>query len=135
MHVLILEDNHHLCNLYAKILTYHKYQVETTDTCTKALAMLATTTFDLVLVDMELPDGSGLMIIDYMRHNARFDNTKIVAITGDEKYEKAGNFRADFFLLKPVSTQLLYALVERVASTNSTPRSKPMGGVISSYRA
>lgn len=113
MHVLIFEDNVHLCRLYTKILVHHQYGVDAVDTCAKALDRLARFTPDIVLGDMELPDGSGAMVIDYMRHEARFKNTKIIAITGDEKYQRAGNFRADMFLLKPVSTTLLYALLER----------------------
>jgi DNA-binding response OmpR family regulator len=69
------------------------------------------------MVDMELPDGNGRSIIDRIRCDGRFKHTRLVAVSGDRKYDRveSGNFRADMFLLKPVSIRMVQALLDLTA--------------------
>jgi DNA-binding response OmpR family regulator len=57
----------------------------------------------LIILDMHLPGVSGLQILDYIRSQTRFDNTRVVVTTADSMLlEKARN-KADWLLLKPVA--------------------------------
>jgi CheY-like chemotaxis protein len=115
MQVLLIEDNPSLRRLYAKTLRHQLYTVTEAGTYDEALAALATLTPDLALIDMEIPGGNGRMIIDHMKRDSRLKATTIMVITGESKYETLGNFGADMFLLKPVSTRLLQAFVAQAA--------------------
>jgi DNA-binding response OmpR family regulator len=109
MNILIVEDNRDLCRLYAKSLAAHQHSVSEALTCAAALGALGAMVPDAILLDMELPDGTGLDILRFMRSETRFAITHVIAVTGNEAFkgETKNSLSVDLFLLKPVSIRLL----------------------------
>lgn len=127
MRVLVVEDNAALRRLYVKTLSHHKHIVVEADRVAAARATLSEVVPDLIVVDMELPDGSGFDVIEQVRADVRFNATYIVAISGDRKYKSADaqSLRADLFLLKPISIRILQGLLGTLAPEPSPPPSQP----------
>ena len=68
LRILLVEDNEDTLKYLAQILTHRGHRVSTADRLSVALEAAAAGEFDLVMSDIELPDGSGL---DLMRSLAR----------------------------------------------------------------
>jgi two-component system, cell cycle sensor histidine kinase and response regulator CckA len=89
IHVLLVEDD----DLYAEILRSAlgaaalKVSLERSTTLADASARLASNGYDAVLLDLNLPDSSGLQTIERML--ARAPGTPIVVLTGTDDSESA----------------------------------------------
>jgi two-component system response regulator QseB len=79
MRVLIVEDDAVLQNGLTVGLGLHGVTAEPVATCADALAALATTEFDAVVLDIMLPDGSGFDVLRELR--ARNDHVPVLLLT------------------------------------------------------
>ncbi|MCX6826016.1 MAG: response regulator [candidate division Zixibacteria bacterium] len=61
--LLIVDDEDHIRKLYRDFLIREGYEVKTVASGEEALDMVATGNFDLVVLDIELEDASGLDIL------------------------------------------------------------------------
>ena len=91
--VLIVEDDATLTHALARNLTARGYATLTADSVAAALAALRARTPGVVLLDIDLPDGSGWEVVRALRDNGHPDvpvivlsalrpNTRLVAETG-----------------------------------------------------
>ncbi|MCM2269614.1 MAG: response regulator, partial [Thermoanaerobaculia bacterium] len=77
--------------------------------------LLAEATPDLVLLDMNLPDGSGLDLLARLRANPRLASLPVIAVTahamqGDkQKFLDAG---CDAYVAKPIDRGVLFAEID-----------------------
>lgn len=79
MRVLVVEDDPVLRDGLSVGLGLHNITAESVETCADALAALATTTFDAVVLDVMLPDGSGFDILKDVRR--RNDAVPVLLLT------------------------------------------------------
>ena len=79
MRVLVVEDDAVLQNGLTVGLGIHGISADAVGTCADALAALATTTFDGVVLDVMLPDGSGFDILRELRQ--RNDTVPVLLLT------------------------------------------------------
>lgn len=73
------------------------------------------TNFDLVLLDISLPDGEGSSLMEHWQSSPRMRRTPVIILTGKEDVEsKVAAFAlgADDYIVKPVSPRELRARVE-----------------------
>jgi DNA-binding response OmpR family regulator len=85
--VLCIEDEHFISELYSRALTKAGYQVETIADGEKALAVAQTNKYDIILLDLMLPNLSGIEILRALRDPARVPplRAKIVITTNLEQ--------------------------------------------------
>ena len=62
--LLVVDDEDHIRKLYTDVFTREGYKVETAATGDEALAKAAATSFDLVILDIELEETSGLELLN-----------------------------------------------------------------------
>ncbi|WP_439543465.1 response regulator [Hyphomicrobium sp.] len=79
MRVLVVEDDAVLQNGLTVGLGIHGISADAVGTCADALAALATTTFDGVVLDVMLPDGSGFDVLRELRQ--RNDTVPVLLLT------------------------------------------------------
>jgi two-component system KDP operon response regulator KdpE len=118
--VLIVEDEGSLLRALAMNLTARGYAVTEADTGTKALTALADQPADVVVLDLGLPDMSGLDVIRAVR---RFASTPIIVLSarsGSADKVEALDHGADDYVTKPFSMNELLARL-RVAQRRSAP--------------
>ena len=112
--ILIVEDDGPIRNLIATALQTNAYKYDLAANGKTALLALSTHHYDIVLLDLGLPDKDGIEIIDQLR---TFSTTPIIVIsarTNDEDKISALDAGADDYLTKPFSVEELLA---RVRST------------------
>ena len=67
MRLLVVEDEHRLADRLARGLREESFAVDIASTTTEARDLAVETDYDLVLLDLKLPDGSGLELLEEWR--------------------------------------------------------------------
>lgn len=100
--VLIVDDDPKICLFFTKLLNKMGHEIHVANTVTDACALSDNEDFDLVLLDLELPDGSGLQILpDLMKAPSR-PEVIIITGTGDVRgAEMAFKYGAWDYVQKP----------------------------------
>jgi len=112
MRVLVVEDDPMLASGMLHALQRAGYTVDLATTADEALAALRAQRYALALLDLGLPDGSGLMALREAR--ARRDNTPVIIVTARDRAEHkvAGlDAGADDYVVKPFDLDELLARV------------------------
>ena len=116
MKALIIDDEVEIGQLVSRILMKQGLETMTVASLTDAQTALRGDTYDMVFLDLHLPDGVGFSIIPQIRaHN---DLTKIVVISayeGTEEKQSAKFHRVDDYLKKPFSKQQVLDTLKTVA--------------------
>lgn len=109
--VLVVEDEWPIRHLLKVSLTASGYRVVEADSRGEALQCLEGELPDLVLLDLGLPDGSGLDVLRHLREEHRTP-VIVLSVQGAEKTKiEALDLGADDYLTKPFSVDELLARV------------------------
>ena len=79
MKLLIVEDESSLRELLARALRKEQYVVETASTYAEASDKLAAYSYDCILLDIMLPDGNGLQLLERLRRADKRENVIIIS--------------------------------------------------------
>lgn len=115
--VLIVDDEPDIIELLELTLARMGVNVESATCINDAKAKLESHNFQVCLTDMRLPDGDGLMLVDYIaKHCADLPVAVITAYGTTENAVAALKAGAFDYLSKPVSLKQLRALVKSALS-------------------
>ncbi len=113
--LLIVEDDPNISRLYGKYMAHPGLEIFHATDCKSALEDLEALSPDILVLDMNLPDGNGLSIIDYCQADAQLAATRIVVVSGNDQFRSYIEQRGiEYFLCKPVSVSMLSRLVRRL---------------------
>jgi two-component system, OmpR family, phosphate regulon response regulator PhoB len=115
--VLIVDDEPNVVDLVRITLEDDRVRVLDASDAATALACLSDIQPDLVLLDVDLPDLSGLDICRRIRADGVLARTKVVMLTAAAQREDIARGReagADEYLTKPFSPVRLLSLVEEL---------------------
>ncbi|HET6842355.1 MAG TPA: response regulator [Candidatus Angelobacter sp.] len=123
--ILLVEDNRVNQLLATRILEKQGHHIRIAGNGLEALAMLKSNAFDLVLMDIEMPEMDGLEATRVIRQNESpgDKHLPIIAMTahamsGDkDKYLKAG---MDAYISKPIQARQLLEMVERLCAPEAS---------------
>ncbi|HTH81085.1 MAG TPA: sigma-54 dependent transcriptional regulator [Ramlibacter sp.] len=113
-HALIVEDDADSARMLTTLVGAQGFSATTASSLRHAREQLAATHPDLVLLDLQLPDGSGMQLFDEQRLIA---NSEVVLMTGYASLEtsiQALRCGAADYLVKPVSGRQLQGILSRV---------------------
>ena len=104
--ILIVEDNDLNLKLFRDLLTAHGYETLETKEGLDAINLTREHHPDLILMDIQLPEISGLELTDRLKKDETMKHIPIVAVTafamrGDEQKIMAAG--CDAYLSKPIS--------------------------------
>jgi len=104
--VLIVEDNELNMKLFNDLLDAHGYRTLQTRDGMEALDMARTHKPDLILMDIQLPEVSGLEVTKWLKADDELQGIPVVAVTafamkGDEEKIREGGCEA--YISKPIS--------------------------------
>ncbi len=114
--VLIVEDNELNMKLFHDLLDAHGYRTIQTRNGLDALALAREHRPDLVLMDIQLPEVSGLEVTRWLKEDDELRNIPVVAVTafamkGDEERIRSGGCEA--YVSKPISVMLFLETVRK----------------------
>ncbi len=120
MRLLIVEDNARLAALMATLMIDNGQMADVVGSVEEARAALSVAGYDLVLLDLSLPDGDGRDILNAVRLNGERQKQNdpyvlVVTARGDVVNRvQALNAGADDYIVKPFSDDELLARVRAV---------------------
>lgn len=115
LQVLIIEDDKDTAGFFKTVLGLVGLESEIILSAKEALDRLAFNAPDLVLLDIRLGiEISGEDILFQIRSNPRFDKTRVVIITAYPRLAEPITDLADLILVKPVETEQLKNLMQRL---------------------
>lgn len=115
MRVLIIDDDKDTAQLFSVILDLVGFECEIVHSAKQALARLAATQPDLILLDLRLGlEISGEDILYQIRSNPRHDQARVIVITAYPSMAEPITALADLILLKPVDVDQLRSLTSRL---------------------
>lgn len=112
MRLLVVEDEKALCESIAKGLRLDGYEVDTAFDGEEAMDIISTDSYDLIILDLNLPGMDGLDILRNMRENDNETNVLILSARGglNDKIEGLDSGANDY-LCKPFHFEELEARV------------------------
>jgi len=132
---LIVDDEPDLCHLAEITLSRMGLDTRSANDISEAKALLNSESFDVCITDMNLPDGNGLELIEYIQSNFSHIPTAVITAYGNMelaiKSLKAGAFD---FVSKPVDLEILRSLVTSAISLPSSSENKPINTGSSKYQ-
>ena len=114
--VLIVEDNELNMKLFRDLLEAHGYLTSGTSNVFEALDLVRKLHPDLILMDIQLPQVSGLEVTRWIKDDPELRSIPVVAVTafamkGDEERIREGGCEA--YLSKPISVGKFIETVRR----------------------
>jgi DNA-binding NtrC family response regulator len=115
LNILVVDDEKNIQSLIKDILSDEGHSVSVAGSLTSAKDLIKKEVFDLIFLDVWLPDGDGISLISFIKEHQ--PNSFIVMISGHANIPlavqaiKEGAFD---FLEKPLSTDTIFAVIEKI---------------------
>lgn len=115
LNILVVDDEKNIQSLIKDILSDEGHSVSVAGSLTSAKDLVKKEVFDLIFLDVWLPDGDGISLISFIKEHQ--PNSFIVMISGHANIPiavqaiKEGAFD---FLEKPLSTDTIFAAIEKI---------------------
>ena len=109
-HILVVDDDPDILKLSQKVLASEGHVVLTAEDAMKAMDLLHSARFDLMISDANMPHYSGFDLIQTIRRDQQYDHMAIAMLTGlrDRKdIEKAIHAGVDDYIVKPIDPLIL----------------------------
>lgn len=123
-HALIVDDEPDVVDWMSEVVRAEGYTVATADSLRNARAQLVRQTPDVLLTDLQLPDGRGTDIVRDLESPAQIE---VVVITGHASVDtaiEAIRIGASDYLVKPVDIERLLAILRRQPQASELRRDR-----------
>ena len=125
IHILIVEDQPANMEFFVETLAADGYKIFRATMASQALQLATNQHFDTILLDVKLPDGSGIDLCREIKQITHNSNTPVIFLTayGDiDMAVKAMDMGAFYFLTKPVKPAKLQAIVAKAIENTQLRR-------------
>ena len=115
INTLIVDDDPQIRSTLASILENESYLVETAENGKKAIRMCDKASFDVALIDIELPDIKGTELLHIL--SKKQPKMVRIIITGHPSIENAAksvNEKADGYIMKPFNVPELLGMIKKL---------------------
>ncbi|MFM7084144.1 MAG: response regulator [Hyphomicrobium sp.] len=117
--ILIVEDNELNMKLFHDLLNAHGFSTVQTNNGLEALTLAKKYKPDLIIMDIQLPEVSGLEVTKWLKDDDDLKSIPIIAVTafamkGDEERIRAGG--CDAYIPKPISVPKFLDTIKRFIS-------------------
>ena len=117
--ILIVDDEPNIVMSLEFLMRKNGYQVGIARNGTEALAAIAATSYDLVLLDVMMPDVDGYQVCRQLRQHPDCADTKVIFLSAKSReadVQKGYEVGADLYIPKPFSTRQLMEKVRELLS-------------------
>ncbi|GAO45506.1 response regulator transcription factor [Flavihumibacter petaseus] len=115
MKLLVVEDNEHLAKNTRDFLVREGYICEIADTADAAREKISLFQYDLIILDIMLPDGNGLKLLELIRQEQQQGNVLITSAKNSIDDKVTGlELGADDYLTKPFHLSELHARIRAI---------------------
>ncbi|MEE8364288.1 MAG: ATP-binding protein [Gammaproteobacteria bacterium] len=132
--ILLVDDNDINLKLGSELIRLWGHRVTEATHADEAMALYCSRTFDLIILDIQMPDIDGITLLKMMREEKPDDSTPVVALTANilpQESERLLDLGFDYYLGKPIDEvkfhRLLQGSVERKIITPEDGSSDQLG--------
>ncbi len=119
MKILIIEDEPSLRELMQRTLEKERYVVEIAENFRNAMQKISIYDYDCILLDIMLPDGTGLALLKFLKEQQKRDSVIIISAKDSIDDKVLGlELGADDYLAKPFHLAELSARIKSVIRRN-----------------
>lgn len=118
MKLLLVEDNKSISDALSYTLESKKYNVVVTDSVESTLSVLKKETFDLLILDVSLPDGNGFDLFKKIKEEYNYPTIFLTACDLEEDIVKGLLLGAEDYITKPFKTLELLVRIEKILLRN-----------------
>ena len=134
LRILVAEDNDFNAQLLEQLLMRRGHRVRLANNGREALALVEEEAFDLLLLDVHMPELDGFQVVQAIRERERTagGHLHVIALTARSRKEDRERCLAagmDDFLAKPIQADDLWAAIDRVGAARP-PAGRPEPGLI-----
>ena len=121
MKICIIEDMVSTLTLIDTFLKLKGHETTTTNSGKKGLSLLENEIFDAVILDLDIPDMSGIEIVDALNESGRIKDQKILILTAslvdEEKINDLKDHGVKDFIEKPLDLDKLLSKLEEISKS------------------
>jgi len=113
--VLLVDDNQVNLKLAGELIRLWGHQVVEADHADKALELYKNRHFDLIILDIQMPDIDGPTLLKMMREHEPGDTTPVVALTANilnQEAQRLLDLGFDYYLSKPIDEDKFKSLLD-----------------------
>jgi two-component system CheB/CheR fusion protein len=121
---LVVDDHADTAELFQMLLTKRGIDVITAGTLEAALLALKTNKFDILISDIDLPDGSGCDLLEEVRRVQALPAIAVSGLGGENILKRCKEVGFDELFVKPASFQRVLDATLRLLSAATPPRSE-----------
>jgi PAS domain S-box-containing protein len=114
LRILLVEDHVDTRRTLCRLLRHFGHEISEADCSQRALEIVRAKTFDVVLSDIGLPDGSGYDIISQAKRKQMVTGVALTGFGTDEDIRRGREAGFDFHLIKPVDFHELRSVLDQV---------------------
>lgn len=114
MHVLVIDDDVHVCEILQQYLGDEGYAVDCVSTAVAALQALGRSTYDLIILDLRLPGGSGIDVFPKIRETSVAPVIMLTSCASETDTVLGLELGADDYITKPFSPRMVLARIRTV---------------------
>ncbi len=114
--VLLVDDDAQICAFLSMLLQLEGFSTVVAETADRALSHLSKEDFDLILLDIAMPDLDGIELCRRIKGDPRTREVPVVIVSarpGEEVIRRAKAAGADDFIRKPFENDELIAQIRR----------------------
>ena len=126
--VLIVDDNEINRDMLARRLYRRDFNLSVAGDGREALSMIQANLYDLILLDIMMPEIDGYTVLKYLKENSRLRDIPVIMISAVEEMDsvmKCMEIGADDYLTKPFDPEMLKAAVNRCLPNRGKPSNTP----------
>jgi DNA-binding response OmpR family regulator len=122
--ILVVDDDENILNLERTILEQKGFDVTTAGGGAEALERLERETFDLVLLDVMMPEVDGFTVCRRIKEDPKLKETPVIFLTakgGGEALAEGFESGAVMYINKPFTANKLLTIVNTMLESDSAP--------------
>jgi len=126
--VLIVDDNEINRDMLARRLHRRDFNLSMAANGREALSMIQDNLYDLILLDIMMPEIDGYAVLTYLKKDSRLREIPVIMISAIEEMDsvmKCMEIGADDYLTKPFDPDMLKAAVNRCLPNQGQPLNPP----------
>ncbi len=128
--ILIVDDESDIRNIIKEYFDFAKYSYKEAADGLQALELLEQESFDLVVLDIMMPELDGISVLKRIREQ---NDTPVILLTArGNEYDKLIGFEmgADDYMAKPFSPKELMARIKSVLKRSSAQNTQPQNRLV-----
>lgn len=116
LRILLVEDHADTRRTLSRLLSHFGHDISTAESTQRALDIVAAKTFDVVLSDIGLPDGTGYDVIAQAKQQQSLKGVALTGFGSDDDIARGKEAGFDFHLTKPVDFHELRSVLDQVGA-------------------